>query len=96
MLVGGVVHDQVGDDPEARAWAASRNVLEVVDRAEVGVDVEEVGDVVAVVAERRGVHRQEPDAVDAEVADVVELLGHPAKVAHAVAVASKKDLTGAS
>ena len=60
---------------------------EVVHDAVVGVDAEEVGDVVAAVAQRRGVHRQEPDAVDPEPLEVLELLGQPAQVAGAVAVA---------
>src|SRR5947199_784108 len=62
-------------------------LLEVVDRAVVGVDAEEVGDVVAAVAERRAVHRQQPDAVDAEPLEEVELLDQAAKVAAAVVVA---------
>jgi hypothetical protein len=49
-----------------RACAASRNAPEVVHRAVARVDAAVVGDVVAVVAERRGVHRQQPQAVDAE------------------------------
>src|SRR5919198_2436066 len=46
----------------------------------------EAGDVVAAVAQRRLVERQEPDAVHAEPLQVVELLGEPAEVARAVAV----------
>src|SRR5207237_897714 len=61
--------------------------LEVVDRPVVGVDGEEVRDVVAAVAERRGVHRQQPDAVDAEPLQVVELVRESAEVARAVVVA---------
>ena len=44
-------------------------------------------DVVAAVAQRRRVHRQQPDAVDAEPLEVVELLDQPAEVARAVVVA---------
>ena len=69
-----------------RWCAASMNVAEVVDRPVVGVDGVEVGDVVAAVAERRRVHGQQPDAVDAQPLQVVELLGQPAEVARAVVV----------
>ena len=69
-----------------RAWAASISSRDVVDRAVVGVDLGEVGDVVAAVAQRRGVERQQPDAVDPEPLQVVELLGQAAEVARAVAV----------
>src|SRR3954447_21899747 len=51
------------------------------------MDREEVGDVVAAVAERRLVHRQEPDAVDAEPLQVVELVDQSAEVARPVVVA---------
>ena len=71
--------------PSWCAWSTKR--LEVVDDAVVGVDAEEVRDVVAAVAQRRGVHRQQPDAVDPEPLEVLELLGEPAQVARAVAVA---------
>src|SRR5207302_5359180 len=61
-------------------------LAEVLDRAEVGVDREEVRDVVAAVAERGLVHRKEPDAVDAEPLEVVELVDQAAEVAVAVVV----------
>ena len=70
-----------------RWCACSTNSLEVLDRPVVGMDREEVGDVVAAVAQRRLVHRQQPDAVDAEPLQVVELLDQPAEVAGAVVVA---------
>ena len=82
-----VVHDEVGDDAHAALVRLLDERLEVVDVPVVGVDAEEVGDVVAAVAERRLVHRQEPDAVDAEPLQVVELLDQPAEVAGAVVVA---------
>src|SRR4051794_16887389 len=61
--------------------------LEILDGPVVGVDRVEVGDVVAAVAQRRGVHRQQPDAVDAQPGEVVELLGQAEEVAGAVVVA---------
>jgi hypothetical protein len=82
----GVVDDEVGDHADAAAVRGLDEVAEVLDRAVVGMDVEEVGDVVAPVAERARVHRQQPDAVDAEPLEVVELLLHAAQVAGAVAV----------
>ena len=46
---------------------------EVVDVAELGGDGQKVADVVATVVHRRGVEGQQPDAVDAEPLQVVEL-----------------------
>ena len=49
-----------------------------------GMHGEEVGDVVAAVAHRRLVEGQQPEAVDAEPLEVVELLDESLEVAHAV------------
>jgi hypothetical protein len=66
---------------------------EVVHRAERGVDVAVIGDVVAVVAHRRGEERQEPDARGAEVLDVVELRREARKSPMPSSFASKNALT---
>src|SRR5512139_1015913 len=60
---------------------------EVGDLAVGGMYVVVVGDVVAVVAHRRRVERQQPQRVHAEFLQVVEPRDQPGKVAHAVAVA---------
>ena len=87
MVGRGVVHDEVGDHAHPALVRLLDERLEVVDRPVVRVDREEVGDVVAAVAQRRRVHRQQPDAVDAEPLQVVELVDQPAEVAGAVVVA---------
>jgi hypothetical protein len=86
MVGGRVVHDQVGDHADPALVGGLDEVADVVDGAVVGLDREEVRDVVAAVAQRRPVERQQPDAVDAEPLQVVELLDQPAEVTGAVAV----------
>ena len=76
-----------------RSCAASDEGLEVVQRAVAAVHVHVVGDVVAVVSERRGVEGQQPEAGDAEPLEVVELLCQAPEVADAVVVLSKNALT---
>ena len=49
-----------------------------------------VGNVVAIVTERRRIERQQPKSVYAEVLQVVELLGQPLEVANTIAIAIKK------
>ena len=56
-----------------RACASSTKRLEVVERAVARVDVRVVRDVVAVVRSGDGIERQQPEAGDAEVLQVVEL-----------------------
>ena len=86
VLVGGVVDDELGDDLQPAPVRFAHERAEVVARAVVRMHVVVVGDVVAVVAQRRRIERQQPDRVDAELLDVVELVGQPAEVADAVVV----------
>ena len=87
VLVGGVVHDEVDDHPDAARVRRVEEVVEVLDGADLGEDVGVVGDVVAAVAQGRGEERRDPQAVDAEPLEVVELLDQALEVADAVAVA---------
>ena len=81
-----MVHDEVGDHADPALVGGLDEVADVVDGPVVGLDLEEVRDVVAAVAQRRLEERQQPDAVHAQPLQVVELLGQPAEVAGAVAV----------
>ena len=92
MLVGGVVDHQLGDDAHAALVRGGDEVLHVGHRAVLGMDVAVVGDVVAVVAPRRGIERQQPDRVDAEIGDVVELGDQAGEVADAVVVGIEERL----
>ena len=87
MLVGGVVQHQLGNDANAAAVGLLDEQLEVGQRAVVGVDGGVVGDVVAVVAQRRGIKRQQPERRDAQVLEIIELLGQAPEITDAVAVA---------
>ena len=86
VLVAGVVHHQVGDDPDAPAVGVLQEGHQVADAPVVGVHVEEVADVVAAVAHRGGVEGQHPDAVDAQPLHVVQLVAQPLEVAGPVIV----------
>ncbi len=92
VLVRGVVDDQLGDDAQLQPVRLLEHLAEVVERAVLRVDLVVVGDVVAVVLERRGVERHQPDRVDAEVLDVAELGGEALEVADAVVVGIEEGL----
>src|SRR3954447_3877859 len=87
MPVGGVVGDEVDDHADAAAVRLAHELDEVPRRAEPGGDVVVVADVVAVVAQRAGLERRQPERIDAEALEVVEPAGEPLEVATAVAVA---------
>ena len=67
----------------SRRCASLQQQLDVVDRAELLVDGQEVADVVAAVAEGRPVERQQPEAVHPEPLEVVEPLDEAGEVTHA-------------
>lgn len=78
VLVARVVHDEVGDDADAARMRLRDELLELGQRAEIGQHLLVVGDVVSTVAQRRGVERRQPQAVDAKPLQVVES-GHEAE-----------------
>ena len=84
MLVGGVIDDQLGDDPDPALVRLAQERAEVAQRAVARVDPLVVRDVVPVVTQRRRVEGQQPEAGDAEPLEVVELLREPGEVADAV------------
>ncbi len=65
---------------------------EVLERAVIRVDVLVIGDVVAVIAQRRRIERQQPDAGDAEARHVIELGVQPREIADAVVVGIEERL----
>jgi hypothetical protein len=85
-----VVHHEVGDHAHAALVRAAMKTRTSSDRPVVGMDGVEVGDVVAAVAQRARIHRQQPDAVDSEPLQVVELLVSPRKSPDPSALPSKK------
>ena len=86
MLVAGVVHHQVGHDADAPAVGLLHQLDGVGQVAVLGEDGEEVGDVIAPVPQRRLVEGQQPDAVDAQPGQVVELGRQAPQVPGAVVV----------
>ena len=81
MLVGGVIDDQLGDDTNAARMRLADELPEVGQRAVVGMDVAVFADVVAVVETRGRIERQQPDRVDAQIGDVVELRDQSREIA---------------
>ena len=89
-LVGAVGIDLVDDDLEAQPVGGLDHAVIVGERAEHRVDAAVVRDVVAAVLHRRGEEGRDPDAVDAQAGDVVQLLGDAGQVADAVAIGVAK------
>ena len=75
MLVGGVIHDQVGDNAQATAVGVVNEFHEVIDGAEFGQDFTEVADIVTAVAQWGIIKRWDPNAIHAEPLDVIQFFG---------------------
>ena len=73
MLVGGVVHDELRDHPDSPPVRLAQEEPEVGERPVGGVDTGVVGYVVAVVLQGGGIEGKEPERVDSEVLQVVQL-----------------------
>jgi hypothetical protein len=62
MLIRCVIDDQFGDAPKIATVRLVDKGLEIRHTAERGMDVLVIGDVVAVVAQSRGIERQQPQS----------------------------------
>ncbi len=87
VLVRGVIDDQFGDDFQPPGVCLAQERPEITHRAVRGMDPLVVRDVVAIVFERRGIERQQPDRRDTQARDVIELARETGEVADAVVVA---------
>ena len=86
MAVAGVVGDEVEQHADAAPSGLLDQLVEVVERAQLGMDAAVVGDVVAPVVVGRRHRRVEPDAIDAEPLEMVEALDYAPQVADPVAI----------
>ena len=85
--VGRVRQHLVDHHFQAQFMGARHQAVEIGQAAEHGIDVAEVGHVVAEVFHRRGEEGRDPDDVGAQGGDVIELGGNAGQVADAVAIA---------
>ena len=87
MLLRRVVHHHLGDHPQVPPVCFAKERPEVSHRPVGGMDRLVRGDVVAVVAERRRVEREQPDGRRAQVSDVIQSPNETGQVADTVRVA---------
>jgi hypothetical protein len=92
MLIGRVIDDELGEHSQLAALGLLHEASEIPHRAEIGIDGAVVRNIVAVVAARRGIERQQPKRGDAEILKVIEFFGQACEIADAVVVAVGKRL----
>ncbi len=87
VLVRGVIQHQLDDHPDSALVRGFQERLEIIQLAVIRMDGGVVGDIVAVVAQRRRKEGHQPQRVDSQVLQVIELLHQAGKIADAVVVA---------
>jgi len=92
MLVAGVVDHQFGDDTDSPFVGLTHEQLEILEGPIARMNAVVIGDVVAVVLERRRIEGQQPDRGDSQVFQVIELAHEPLEIPDAVAAAVQESL----
>ena len=87
MLIGGVIDHQLDQHLDLPVVRGADEHLKIIERAVAWIHVAVVGDVVAVVLQRRREEREQPQAGDAKTLEVIELQRQAPQLAHAVVVA---------
>ena len=86
VLLAGVVGNQIHQHPESSGPGFGNEPIEVVLSSQLGVDRQVVGHVVAPVRVGRDCDRTQPDPIDAQPSEIVEMVDDPGQIAHTVAV----------
>jgi len=86
VLVAGVVRHQVHQDADPSSAGLGNEAIDVFHGAELWLYGDEVGDVVAPVRVGRSRDRREPDTVDTQPLQVVQVRDEPRKVPDAVTI----------
>ena len=81
-----MVWDEVDKNLQLQLMGTLDEAIKIVKRAVLGIDVEVVGHVIAVVLLRRGKERCQPDRIDPEVFQMLESRGDRGQVANSVVV----------
>ena len=79
MLIGRVIDDELGEYSQLPPLGLLHEAAEIGHGAEIGIDGAVVRNIVAVVAARRGIERQQPKRGDADILQVVKFSVSPAK-----------------
>jgi hypothetical protein len=92
VLIGGVIENQLGDDPQTTFMSQVKEGAEVFQRAIARVDGKVVGNVIAIVLKRRRIEGQQPQRRDSQFGEVIKPVDQPTEIADAVTITILKRL----
>ena len=90
MLIGGVVHNKIHDNPDVMTVCLCKQTVKILHRTEIIHDIAVIGNIVAVVIIRRFVNRRQPDHVNSERLQVIQMCGDSIQITDAVTVAVRE------
>ncbi|CCX63776.1 putative uncharacterized protein [Firmicutes bacterium CAG:791] len=98
MLIGAVIDNEIHQDVHVALFGFGDQTVHVVHCAKARVDAVIIGNIVALIGKRRAVDRGEPDNIDAELLEIIELADDAGEITDAVSVgiieALRVDLIG--
>ena len=86
VLIRGMGDHLVDDDLEPEGMGLLHQAVEILQRAEAGIDAAIIGHVVAEILHRAGEDRRQPNGVDAQIGDIVEPAGDADEIPYPIAV----------
>src|SRR5215469_9535948 len=90
MLIRGMVQHHLDDDTNAPFVRGVQECFEIVERSVDWVYRAVIGDIVPIVPQGRGKERHQPETVDPQILQVVQLLRQPAEIPVAISAAVVK------
>ncbi|MMZ59649.1 hypothetical protein D1872_216990 [compost metagenome] len=90
MLVGAVVHDKVHDELHPSLMQPGKQLLPIRHRAEFAHNALVVADIVSVIVVRRFVNRTQPNHIDPQQLEVIQLGDNPAQIPDPIPIAVHK------
>ncbi len=86
MLVGGVIQHEVQNDADTAPVGFPQEDFEVLQRAILRCDIGVIRNIIATIPVGGGEVRREPDGIDAELGEVIQLFRHAFEIADAIPV----------
>ena len=90
MLIGGVVHDKIHDNSDMMTVCLRKQTVKILHRTEIIHDIAVIGNIVAVVIIGRFINRRQPDHINSERLQIIQMCGDSVQITDAVAVAVRE------
>ena len=87
MFIGAVVDDKIHKDTDIPSVSLPEEFIHVFHSAEPRIYIVIIRDIISLVSERGDVNRTQPDDIDAQIPEIIQLADNTLKISYAVSVA---------